>query len=134
MQIHDQIKSTLKNTGLTFTDHHNSFSSQWKISPKTMIRVIVTYGIHPDWVHILCDVGTLQNYVKDTCLTLLRINNMVAGSKFTLSQDQRIICSAELLLTHLTEDQLKKQITQVVKMVSLFYEEVEKENLKLNSE
>jgi hypothetical protein len=133
MQTHDLVKLILQKTGLTFVDHGTNFSSRWKLSSKTEIQVLVAYDIHPEWVHVLCDVGSAQHYVKEIYVTLLRLNNMVIGSKFALEKNQKIVCSAELSVADLTEDHLKSRITRVVKMVSLFYDKVEKENLKLNS-
>jgi len=131
MLKHDSIMSLLNKTGLNFTDKGNYFSSQWKIHTSLEIKVIVAYDIHPDWVHILCNVGHLYDFNKSIDQILLRLNNKIAGTKFSLDQSQIIVCSSEVL--HASEDELKKRITQVVKMVSLFYEVVETENLKLNS-
>jgi len=133
MQTHELVKSMLQKTGLTFIDNETNFSSRWKLSSKIEIKVLVAYDIHPEWVHILCNIGPVQDYVKEIYITLLRLNNKVIGSKLALEKNQNIVCSAELLVTHLTEDHLKTLITRVVKMVSLFYDEVERENLKLNS-
>lgn len=131
MLTHDLIMSVLNKTGLTFTDNGTYFSSLWKIHPMLEIKVIIAHDIHPDWVHVLCNVGSINEYDKSIDRVLLRLNNKLPGTKFSLDQSQIIVCSSEAL--QVSEDELKKRITQVVKMVSLFYEFVEKENLKLNS-
>jgi saccharopine dehydrogenase-like NADP-dependent oxidoreductase len=133
MEKHDFVQSVIKKTGLTFTDHGENFSSLWKISSNKKIRIIVAFDIHPEWVHVLCDVGPVAEYSTSISVVLLRLNSTVIGSKFSLEQNYNIVCSSEILFTHLTEDYLKQRVTQVVKMVTRFHENVEKENLKLNS-
>ena len=133
MEKHDSIQTIIKNTGLTFTDHGENFSSLWKISSDMKIRVIIAYDIHTDWVHVLCNVGAIGEYLPGISNVLLRLNSAIIGSKFSLEQNYNIVCSSEILYAHLSEDLLKQRTTQVVKMVTLFYENVEKEILKLNS-
>jgi hypothetical protein len=133
MNVHERILSVITNTGLKFTDHGTNFSSIWKINSTLKVSVIVAYDIHPDWVHVLCNVGSLDNFNPSISTILLRLNNSLIGSKFSLEQNYNIVCSSEILLDDLTEDNLKKKVTQIVKMVTVFYETVEKENLKLNS-
>ena len=133
MEKHDSIQTITKNTGLTFTDHGENFSSLWKISSDMKIRVIIAYDIHTDWVHVLCNVGAIGEYLPGISNVLLRLNSAIIGSKFSLEQNFNIVCSSEILYAHVSEDLLKQRTTQVVKMVTLFYENVEKENLKLNS-
>ena len=133
MQKYNHIKSLLKLTGLQFIERESAFSSHWKLYNKEMIEVIVAVDIHPEWVHILCNVGSINNYMDKVQNHLLRLNNMSAGLKFSLEKNQNIVCSSELWYATISEDHLKQQITQVVKMVTQFYERIEKENLKLNS-
>jgi len=133
MERHDHVQSVLKKTGLTFTDHGENFSSLWKVNSPTKIRIIVAFDIHPDWVHVLCNIGPVAEFLPGITTVLLRLNSAIIGSKFSLEQNYNIVCSSEINFTHLSEDYLKQRITQVVKMVTRFYESVEKENLKLNS-
>ncbi len=104
-----------------------------KLQGQKKIKIIIAYDIHPDWVHVLCDVGPVAEYMPEITTVLLRLNSAVIGTKFSLEQNYNIVCSSEILFTHLSEDYLKQRVTQVVKMVTQFYESVEKENLKLNS-
>ena len=133
MEKHDFVHSIIKKTGLTFTDHGENFSSLWKVNSSEKIRIIIAFDIHPDWVHVLCDVGPVADYLPEINSVLLRLNSAIIGSKFSLEQNYNIVCSSEILFTHLSEDYLKQRVTQVVKMVTRFYESAEKENLKLNS-
>ena len=123
----------IANTGLNFKDNGTNFTSIWKIGPQDKISIVVAYDIHPEWVHVLCNVGAVKKYVPTIPIILLRLNNAVIGTKFSIEQNQNIVCSAEIPIENLTEENLKRRVTQIVKMVTRFYENVEKENLKLNS-
>ena len=133
MNTHQLVSSVIDNTGLKFTDNGNNFTSVWKIGPQQKITVIVAYDIHPEWVHIFCNIGQIEEYASSISIALLRLNNSIIGTKFSLENNYNILCTSEISLENLSEDNLKQRITQVVKMVTLFYENVEKENLKLNS-
>jgi hypothetical protein len=133
MNSHDFVLSVINKTGLKFTDNGTNFSSIWKLNTNMKVSVIVAYDIHPEWVHILCKVGSLEEFDPSVPTILLRLNNSIIGSKFSVEQNYNIVCSSEILLTALTEEILKQKVTQIVKMMSVFYETVEKENLKLNS-
>ena len=133
MQRHNHIKSIIKETGLSFEEQEDFFISYWKINSNLTIKIILAHDIHPEWIHILCNIGQIDLYEPKVSRILLRLNNTTIGAKFSLSQSNSIVCIAEIPDANLLEDFLKKQITQVVKMVTSFYELVKKENLKLNS-
>ncbi len=133
MEKYNQIKGIIKETGLSFNEESNVFSSYWKIDSEHTIKIIIAYDIHPEWVHILCNIGLFSSYKPEVARALLRLNNAVIGVKFSLGQNNAIVCSSEIRDKDLTEDYMKKQITQVVKIVTNFYDLVKKENLKLNS-
>ena len=133
MSIHDHVLSVINSTGFKFTDHGANFSSVWKINSRDKISVLIAYDIHPNWVHILCNVGSIDEFIPSIPIVLLRLNNSIIGSKFALDQNYNIVCSSEILINTLSEENLKQRVTQIVKMVTTFYETVEKENLKLNS-
>ena len=133
MQKYNHIKSLLQLTGLQFVEQEGAFSSHWKSSSTNMKEIIVAVDIHLEWVHVLCKIGKINDFLDGIHTLLLRLNNMAAGLKFSIEKKQNIVCSSELWYATISEDYLKQQITQVVKMVTQFYERIEKENLKLNS-
>ena len=133
MERHNWIKTVIRETGLSFNEENNVFSSYWKINSDFKIKIILAYDIHPEWIHILCNVGVISSYKPEVTRTVLRLNNVGIGTKFSLSQNNMIVCSSEIRDEHLSEEYLKRQVTQLVKIVTSFYDLVKKENLKLNS-
>ncbi len=125
-----KLQSVLDKTGLTYETQPDFFSTIWKISNSIKINVIISNEIHSDWVHILCKIGPFSLFPQLNPKLVLRLNNSVIGTKISLDVDQNLICSAEIMSLGLSESYLKQQITQVVKMVTLFYDMLEKENLK----
>ncbi|MBN2154950.1 MAG: type III secretion system chaperone [Candidatus Lokiarchaeota archaeon] len=129
----ETIESILKKTGLTYNVQQGFFSTIWKISSAKKINVIITGEVHPDWIHILCNIGPMNDFLNLDPKLLLRLNNSIIGCKLAMDRDLNLICSSEIWYDKISEEVLKNQITQVVNMVSLFYNHLEKENLKLDS-
>ena len=133
MNRNEEIKSILDNSGLTFETHEDFFSTIWKINPSKKIQVIITSAVVDDWVHVLCQIGSVKDFEDIDFGMLLRLNNALVGVKISLDAEMNIICSSEIMYSTISETSLKFQITQVVKLVALFYDDIEKQNLKLDS-
>ena len=98
MNTHQLVSSVIDNTGLKFTDNGNNFTSVWKIGPQQKITVIVAYDIHPEWVHIFCNIGQIEEYASSISIALLRLNNSIIGTKFSLENNYNILCTSEISL------------------------------------
>jgi hypothetical protein len=126
--VKNEIGSLLDKTGLKYEEHPDFYSTIWKISPNMKINIIISNKIHSEWIHILHRLGPLKEINPKL---LLRLNNAVLGSKLSLDTDQNLICSSEIMQESATEVSLKQLITQVVKLVTLCYEKINNNKIKM---
>jgi hypothetical protein len=102
----------------------------WKSSNNVNIKILLFLGKNSEWINLGTKIGNIGNFKtnsnKSVESTLLRLNNIVIGSKFTLDKFENIYCNAELHSISLNSETLRRILRQIVHSISLFNKETSK--------
>lgn len=102
----------------------------WKSTNNVNIRIILYLGKNSEWVNLGTKIGNIRNFKTNSAIsiesTLLRLNSIIIGSKFTIDKFGNIYCAAELHCISLNSETLRFILRQIVHSISLFNKEISK--------